>query len=177
MDVQPVLDALVRLAPDREPTLVGIGGHGGAGKSTLAAALPATAVVGTDEFWDGASFDLGRLHEEVFEPLLAGRPAVYRSFDWDARRPRDEPRVVASAGLVVVEGVCALHRRFRDAYDLRVWVDAPRDLRLARGVARDGEEARRRWLDVWMPREDRYVEGDDPVSAADLVVDGSGEPP
>jgi uridine kinase len=77
---------------------------------------------------------------------------------------------------LVVEGVCALHRRFRDAYDLRVWVDAPRDLRLARGVARDGEEARGRWLEVWMPMEDRYVDRDDPVSAADLVVDGSGEP-
>jgi uridine kinase len=177
MNVQPVLDALARLTASGRPlTLVGIGGHGGAGKSTLAAALPATAVVGTDEFWDGTSFDLRRLAEEVFEPLLAGRPAVYRSFDWGAQRARDEPRAVAPAGLVVVEGVCALHRRFRDAYDLRVWVDAPRDLRLARGVARDGEEARGRWLEVWMPLEDRYVDRDDPVSAADLVVDGSGEP-
>jgi uridine kinase len=177
MEIQPVLDALARLAPGRPLTLVGIGGHGGAGKSTLARALPVTAVVGTDEFWDGASFDLDRLGRDVFEPLLAGRPAVYRSFDWDAQRPRDEPRAVEPAGLVVVEGVCALHRRFRDAYDLRVWVDAPRELRLARGVARDGEGARERWLEVWMPMEDRYVERDDPVSAADVVLDGSGEPP
>ena len=171
-----MLDALAQLAPGRPLTLVGIGGHGGAGKSTLARMLPATKVVSTDEFWDGSSFNLARLEREVLGPLLAGRPAVYRSFDWAAQRPRDETRQVAPAGLVVVEGVCALHRRFRDAYDLRVWVDAPRELRLARGVARDGEAARRRWLEVWMPMEDRYVERDDPVSAADLVVDGSGEP-
>ncbi|HEU0337547.1 MAG TPA: hypothetical protein VFR43_13375 [Gaiellaceae bacterium] len=177
MDVQPVLDALAALAPDRPLILLGVGGHGGAGKSTLAGALPAREVVGTDEFWDGASFDLDRLERDVFEPLLAGRPAVYRSFDWEAQRPRADERRVEPSGLVVVEGVCALHRRFRDAYDLRVWVDAPPELRLERGVARDGEAARRRWVEIWMPMEDRYVTRDDPVSAADLVVDGSGEPP
>jgi hypothetical protein len=65
---------------------------------------------------------------------------------------------------------------FRDDYDLRVWVEAPFETRLARGVARDGETARATWLEVWMPMEDRYVERDDPVSAAELVVDGSGDP-
>jgi uridine kinase len=56
---------------------------------------------------------------------------------------------------------------------VRVWVDAPRDVRLARGIARDGEEARSRWEDVWMPQEDRYVAQDDPIPSAHLVVDGS----
>jgi cytidylate kinase len=66
---------------------------------------------------------------------------------------------------------------FRDAYDLRVWIEAPYEIRLARGVARDGKEARRTWTDVWMPSEDAYVERDDPVSAADVVLDGGGELP
>ena len=73
----------------------------------------------------------------------------------------------------MVEGVCALHAMFREAYDLRIWVEAPRELRLARGIARDGEESRDVWENQWMPSEDRYVERDDPVSAADLIVDGS----
>ena len=51
-------------------------------------------------------------------------------------------RTILPEGLVVVEGVCALHRMFRDAYDVRVWVEAPYDVRLARGVERDGEAAR-----------------------------------
>ena len=46
--------------------------------------------------------------------------------------------------------------------------------RLARGVARDGEAARATWVERWMPMEDRYVERDDPVACADLVVDGAG---
>ena len=62
---------------------------------------------------------------------------------------------------------------FREAYDLRVWVDAPRELRLARGIARDGEEAREVWEKQWMPSEDRYGECDDPISAAQMIVDSS----
>ena len=61
---------------------------------------------------------------------------------------------------------------FRDDYDVRVWVEAPYDVRLARGIERDGEEARETWVERWMPTEDRYVERDDPVSCAHIVVDG-----
>lgn len=167
-----MLDRLAALGPSRSFTLVGVGGHGAAGKSTLARSLPATAIVCTDEFWNGHEFELSRLRREVFDVLLRGGQAVYRAYDWAAHAPAPEPKTVDPRGLIVVEGVCALHRMFRDDYDLRVWVDAPRDVRLARGVARDGEAARRTWEDVWMPMEERYVARDDPVRAADVVVSG-----
>ena len=129
-------------------------------------------------FWaiveDGSSFDLSRLRREVFDVLRSGGPARFASFDWVAREPRGE-RVVEPTGVIVIEGVCALHRMFRDDYKLRVWVEAPRELRLARGIARDGETARSTWEDVWMPMEDRYVAADDPLSVADLIVDGGAD--
>jgi uridine kinase len=173
VDAGPALQLIAAARPSRGFTFVGIGGRGGSGKTTLAAHVPAAQVVSTDEFWDGAGFDLDRLRAEVFEPLLAGREARYASWDWAARRPVAE-RTVAPCGIVVVEGVCALHRMFRDDYDVRVWVEAPYDVRLARGVSRDGEEARAKWVEHWMPSEDRYVEHDDPISCADVVVDGRG---
>lgn len=169
-----MLELIDTVAPRRAFTLVGIGGHGGAGKSTLAALIPGATVVGTDEFWDGAEFELSRLRREVLEPLLAGMPAEYHGYDWRERRRFDEPRTVRPEGIVVVEGVCALHRMLREAYDVRVWVEAPRAVRLARGVARDGESARSTWEEVWMPSEERYVARDDPVSCAQVIVDGSG---
>ena len=173
MDARPVLDLIDAAPVDRGFAFVGIGGRGGAGKSTLAARIPGAQIVSTDEFWDGAGFDLDRLRGEVFDALVAGREARFASWDWSARRPAGL-RTVGPEGIVVVEGVCALHRMFRDAYDLRIWVEAPREVRLARGLARDGEDARATWEEVWMPGEDRYVERDDPVSAAHLVVDGGG---
>ena len=175
MDVRPVLDLISAAGPARPFTFVGIGGRGGAGKSTLAARIDGAQVVSTDEFWDGAGFELSRLRAEVFEPLLAGSDARYAAWDWTARLPGGV-RVVVPRGIVVVEGVCALHRIFRDDYDVRVWVEAPYETRLARAVARDGEAARATWVETWMPSEDRYVESDDPIACADLVVDG-GSPP
>ena len=171
----PVLE-LVATAPRKHPfAFIGIGGRGGAGKSTLAARIDDAQVVSTDEFWDGDGFELPRLRAEVFEPLLDGCNARYAAWDWDARRPGGT-RVVEPRGIVVVEGVCALHRMFRDDYDVRVWVDAPYETRLARGVARDGEAARATWVETWMPSEDRYIAADNPIECADVVVDGSDRP-
>ena len=106
---------------------------------------------------------------EVVAPLASGEAATFASYDWAAGEARGS-RTIDATGVVIVEGVCALHRKLRDAYAVRVWVEASYDVRLARAIARDGEAARSMWVDVWMPSEDRYVERDDPVSCADLVV-------
>ena len=177
VDVGPVLDRIAALTPaataGRGYLLVGIGGRGGSGKTTLARSIPGAQVVSTDEFWDGTGFELSRLRSEVFEPILNAEPARYHAYSWELRRPLEQARVVLPQGVIVVEGVCALHVLFRQAYDLRIWVDAPRELRLERGIERDGEGARAVWETQWMPSEDRYVERDDPIPAAHLIVDGS----
>ena len=176
VDARQVLDRVAVLASDRRPdrsfVLIGIGGHGASGKTTLAQLIPAAQIVGTDEFWDGEEFELARLRIEVLEPILAGERAEYRAFSWALQAPVADPIHVRPEGVIVIEGVCALHKMFREAYDLRIWVEAPRELRLERGVARDGEDARRIWEEQWMPGEDRYVERDDPIPAADLIVAG-----
>ena len=156
--------------------LVGIGGHGGAGKSTLATRVAEvvadTQIVATDSFWNGSEFELGRLRTQVVDPLLSGEGATYDEWDWTQRR-LGSARTVAPTGVIIIEGVCALHQMFRDDLDVRVWVDAPYETRLRRGVERDGEAARSTWVDVWMPNEDAYVRRDNPVECAQLVVDGT----
>ena len=171
MDARPLLDLIEAADDGAGVVLVGIGGHGAAGKTTLARMIPDAQIVSTDEFWDGEEFEIGRIAREVVTPLATGAAARFASYDWAAGEPRGS-RTIEPAGIVVVEGVCALHRTLRDAYAVRVWVEAPYDVRLARAVARDGEAARSTWVDVWMPSEDRYVERDDPVACAHLVVDG-----
>ncbi len=129
-------------------------------------------IVATDEFWNGTVFDLDRLRRSVLDPLLTGETVVFDGWDWAAKVSRPG-RTLNPTGVIIVEGVCALHQMFRDDLSVRVWVDTPADVRLARGVARDGESSRSTWLDVWMPNEAAYVDRDDPVSCAHLVIDGS----
>jgi uridine kinase len=61
-----------------------------------------------------------------------------------------------------------------DPWDLKIWVEAPYDLRLTRGIERDGEGMRSTWVEHWMPQEDRYVESQRPQERADVVVLGYG---
>lgn len=167
--------------------IVGIDGRGGSGKSTLGRALAAQhggVVVELDDFyrpsWErhvpplqhGGNYDLPRVRAQVLDPLLAGAAARYQRYDWD-EDALAEWHDISAGGLVIVEGTYALSYGLRDAYDVRIWVEAPYELRLARGVARDGEAARERWTGEWMPAEDAYVAAQDPVAVADLVVDGT----
>jgi uridine kinase len=157
--------------------LVGVDGCGGAGKTTLAARLARTlndaAVVHTDDF---ASHDVPidwwpRLLADVVEPLLRGEPASYRPYDWVARRFDPETVTVAPQPFVVIEGVGATRAAWRDRLALRLWVDTPRAVRLARGIERDSEQLREFWQS-WMAAEDSYVADERPWAHADVVVDG-----
>ncbi len=170
MDARPVLDLIDAALRESPCVLVGIGGRGAAGKSRLAGMIGGAQVVCTDEFWDGEGFDIARVGGEVVEPLAGGRAARFDSYDWTARQPRG-PREIEPVGVIVVEGVCALHRVLRDAYAVRVWVEASREVRLARALARDGNGSRRMWVDRWIPSEERYIARDDPIGCAHLVLE------
>jgi len=175
MDARPLLELIAAATRERSGVvLVGIGGHGCAGKTTLATMIPGAQRVATDEFWTGDGFDIGRIATDVVAPLARGEQARFASYDWAAREGRGM-RSIEPNGIVVIEGVCALHRELRDAYAVRAWVDAPADVRLARAVARDGEASRADWTERWMPSEERYVERDDPVGCAHLVIENAGE--
>jgi uridine kinase len=159
--------------------LVGVDGCGGSGKTTFAAQLSAAAgdcpVVHADDFssHDHPFEGWPRLLHEVVEPLLRSEPATFRAYDWVARRLGDEVITIRPAPLVVIEGVGATRAVWRDALALRIWVDAPRDLRLRRGLDRDGSHMLDFWQ-WWMAMEDDYVATEQPLAHADVVVDGAG---
>ncbi len=157
--------------------VVAIDGHGGAGKSTLAkriaAALDGAPIVPTDDFasWDVPLDWWPRMLEQVLHPLANGNLARYQRFDW-ATGGLAEWITVPASSHVVVEGVSSNRLAFAPYLSFAIWVATPRDVRLAHGIARDGEEMRHRW-EQWMAEEDRYVTDERPDDRADLVVAGT----
>ena len=98
-----------------------------------------------------------------------------RPFDFPNERVGPERALSIGPGLLV-------ERWFGFAldapWDIRIWVETPAEVCLARGLARDGarvlgDRARLAWETVWQPREERYIRDVTPQQTADLVLDGT----
>jgi len=120
----------------------------------------------------GGNFDWPRLREQVLDPLRRGETARYDRYDWLEDDLANAHQVLPGR-VVIVEGIYSSRRELAPLYDMRVWVDCPRELRLSRGLKRDGEAARGRWEDDWMPCEDRYIREHRPQEYADAIVNGA----
>ncbi len=178
------------------PRLIVMAGGTASGKSTLARALAESLgdrllLLEHDRYYidhpdpDTADFDhpdsleTGLLVENL-DALLAGRPARLPVYEFARHRRAPAPEVVAPRPIVLVEGILTLHHGpLADRADLRVFVDAPADVRLARRFVRDlarrgrtPESVRDRYLAMVRPAHERFVEPS--RDRADLVLAGDG---
>lgn len=159
--------------------LVGVDGPSGSGKSTVArrlAVLSGASLLEVDDFlsWGDLTQWWERFETEALAPLSEGHDATFRVRDWmndEFGRGLGGWKTVPSAPLVVVDGVSCTRIAAADRYVFRMWVDAPEDVRLLRGLERDGEDHRKLWVQ-WMAMERRFFDEDRTSTRADLLVCG-----
>ena len=178
--VMSLAAAALSAAPRCGPTrVVLIDGPAGSGKTTLAARLGTlinAQVLHGDDMYEGWS-GLSTLHEILVEcvlgPLSRGENAGFQRWDWEACA-RAERIEVPPADDLLIEGVGVAQRAARHYASVVLYVDAPWDVRLSRGIARDGEAMRAEW-EAWHVDEDEFLMREGTRAAANVVLDGSAE--
>ncbi len=174
---------------DKNPTpIILIDGRAASGKSSLAADLKnalfkeleqAPRLIHMDDLypgWEGLQLGSFYLNQQILQPLSNGKTANWQLWDWQkAERGRaDEPgngwREFAGGTPLIVEGCGALSRVSSELAHLRVWIEAPKELRHARWIERDGEKFNDYWH-IWAAQEDEFYQQEKSKQLADLVIE------
>jgi uridine kinase len=165
--------------------VLAIDGHGGSGKTTIAAAVArvtGAALVHTDDFFTEAApapgvewpmtsyYDWRRLRAQALEPLRARRRASFCRVNWDTGSGPAGLVTVDPADVIVLEGVFSASPELADQVDRAVFVDTPEPERLRRVHARISPEE---WDEEWLRAERAYFRLIRPPSSFDLVVSGA----
>ncbi len=179
------------------PILVALDGSSGSGKSTVASMIRDelnAALIHSDDFfaaqiteaeWNALTaearadlcIDWRRLRAEALEPLLAGKPARWHAFDFEAGIRPDGTYSIRTdyverkpTRVIVLEGAYSTRPELGDLIDLSVLVDAPFDVRHARLGEREDRSFLDKWHARWDAAEKYYFTHVRPSSSFDLVV-------
>lgn len=184
-NVQAVIERIERVYTERERVFVAIDGPCTSGKTTLATVLQRRFggnVLHMDDFFlrpeqrtperfaePGGNVDRERFEDEVLAPLAAGKIAQYRS--WDCHTGDfAASRNVEPARLTIVEGSYSMHPALRGYYDLMICLTIDSGEQLRRLEARNPRMLQR-FIDEWIPLENRYFASTETRTAADMIVD------
>jgi uridine kinase len=172
---------VVSLMTPKRTLLIGVDGPAGSGKSSfarnLSAALPGSVTVPLDDFisWDQLQEWWPRFEIQVLLPIREGREIRYQRRDWDSDPLGSSLctwRAITAGRVVMIEGVTACRWAISEDLALGVWVSAPIEVRMARGIERDGPHMEGQWCD-WMRREQEFFDADQTKSRCQIFVDGT----
>ena len=181
----PLFRAVDRLLAEKEYVRVAIEGRAASGKSTLGELLGrvyGANLFHMDDYFlpferktperlaePGGNVDYERAYEEIIS-----RPKdaeiLWRPFDCSVQGLGEWVRT-APKRLTVVEGCYSMHPSLRDGYDLTVFLDIDPERQSARIMKRNGPGMHARFVNEWIPLENRFFDGLEIRKEADLAFD------
>lgn len=175
------IDALLR---KHKFVNVAIDGFCGAGKSTLAIFLQQIYncnIIQMDHFFlplqlrtsarlqePGGNIDYDRFIQEVASGLRTNQSFQYRVFDCN-EMSFGQVITVPHNRLNIIEGVYSTHPRFGDLYDLKIFMQIDYNEQIRRILRRSGPDLLQRFIQEWIPMENRYFSDFQIPKQCDLV--------
>jgi len=169
----------------RDYITVAIDGNCCSGKSSLAALLDEIYdcnVFHMDHFFlppelrteerlneTGGNVDYARFRSEVIHGLESGGEFEYGIYNCSIQAIERTVRVTAKK-LNIVEGSYSMHPTLSDHYDLKVFLAVEADDQSRRILRRNGPAMHRRFMEEWVPKENRYFEEFEIASKCDIVL-------
>ena len=183
----------------KRPRLIGIAGGTGSGKTTLARAIsratPSSVIIPMDNYYKSTrgltreeQKSLNYDHPEAYDwdllgdqlsALLRGCPIRMPVYSYERHDRTEETVEVECVGLVILEGILALHdRSLNEQMDLKIFIDADEAARFSRRMERDVRDRGRsresvtdQFEQTVRPMHILFVEPS--RDHADMVVDGT----
>ncbi len=175
------------LLKKKDRILIAIDGPCAAGKSTLGEALRSRleslgcSLFHMDDFFlqpfqrtpdrlaqPGGNVDRERFLAEVLQPLASGQSFSYQKYSCQSKEML--PVQASRRRIAVIEGVYSLHPDLRAYYDMKVFLDIDQETQRQRLKNRTSPDQYRRFIDEWIPLEEKYFKDMDIREAADLVL-------
>lgn len=122
--------------------------------------------------WDGLDAGSRYLHSEVLAPRRNGAPAAWRGHDWASGQRGELRHPVDGSRPLIVEGCGSLSADNAPLADITVWLTADDEVRKRRALERDHGGFDPYW-DMWDAQFVAFVRREDPVSLADLILNGT----
>lgn len=173
--------------PNHQPLLVAVEGGSASGKTTLAALLAQVYdanVFHMDDFFlqahqrtperlakPGGNVDYERFRREVLEPLRAQQVVTHCRLDCSTMM-LSTPVETKPKHVNIIEGVYSMHPTLTDFYDISVFLTIDLNTQSERLLLRNGPEMQHRFLNEWIPLENRYFDFYHVASLCDLCIDG-----
>ncbi len=176
---------LRKLDTTKKHIVISIDGKSASGKTTLAkelASLLGAEIVHCDDFFlppelrtedrlttVGGNIHYERLKSEVIDNLRKPKVVSYKGFDCRTATYR-ENRFLMNKKYVIVEGAYSSHPYFEDYSDFRIFLTCDFGTQASRILKRNGEAMLDRFINEWIPAENKYFERMKIEANADLII-------
>lgn len=176
--------ALRNLDFNKKHIVISVDGNSASGKSTLAenlANLLNGEVVHCDDFFlpqemrtdkrlseIGGNIHYERLKEEVIDKLR--KPTVISYKAYNCQNNSFKNKFLMNKKIIIVEGAYSSHPYFENYADYKIFLKVDEETQKKRILKRNGEEMLKRFINEWIPKENKYFNEFKIEEKADIII-------